>query len=196
MIHDRDLPTFLWIEACNTAVYIQNRCPHKILEDKIPNETFTGVKPEVSHFHIFGCLVYIHVPVEKRTKLKPSSKNDLFVGYSETSEAYKVFIPKQRKIVISRDVRFEEYFASKKSCDPIPMTKDEEQEVPKVELGSTVASSLGKQPSSEEETLAPSTSVMRPRWFTQTLRDVEEYVEAPRSTFREIKPMKKFLLHY
>jgi hypothetical protein len=27
---------------------------------------------------------------------------------------------------------------------------------------------------------------------SQTLRDAQEYVEAPRSTFREIKPPKKF----
>ena len=28
-------------------------------------------------------------------------------------------------------------------------------------------------------------TVRKPRWFTQTLRDAQEYVEAPRSTFRE-----------
>jgi hypothetical protein len=88
MIHDQDLPMFLWVEACNTIVYIQNWCPHRILEDKTLEEAFTSVKPKVSHFHIFGCLVYIHVLVEKRTKLEPSSKKGLFVGYSETSKAY------------------------------------------------------------------------------------------------------------
>jgi hypothetical protein len=30
------------------------------------------VKPEIGHLRIFGCLVYIHVPVEKRMKLEPS----------------------------------------------------------------------------------------------------------------------------
>jgi hypothetical protein len=50
------------------------------------------VKPEVSHFHIFGCPIYIHVLIEKRTKLNPSSRKGLFVGYSETSKAYKVYI--------------------------------------------------------------------------------------------------------
>jgi hypothetical protein len=55
MIHDRDLPMFLWAKACNTEVYIQNRSPHKVLEDKTLEEAFTGVKPEVGHFRIFGC---------------------------------------------------------------------------------------------------------------------------------------------
>jgi hypothetical protein len=94
---------------------------------------------------------------------------------------------------VSRDVKFEEDFASRKSHEPIPVTEDEEQEALKVEPGSPVTSRAVQQPSGEEEeTIAPSTSVRRPRWFTQTLRDAQEYVEAPRSTFRERKTSKKF----
>jgi len=56
-----------------------------------------------------------------------------------------------------------------------------------------MASSLGQRPlGEEEETLAPSSFFRRPRWFTQTSRDAREYVEAPRSMFRESKPPKKF----
>jgi hypothetical protein len=56
-----------------------------------------------------------------------------------------------------------------------------------------VISRAVQQPSGEEgETVAPSTSVRRPRWFTQTLRDAQEHVETPRSTFRERRPPKKF----
>jgi transposase InsO family protein len=33
MLHDQDLPMLLWAEACNTAIYVQTRCPHRILED-------------------------------------------------------------------------------------------------------------------------------------------------------------------
>jgi hypothetical protein len=62
------------------------------LGDKTPKEALTRVKPEIGYFRIFGFLVYIHVPVEKRTKLKPS-REDIFFGYNETSKAYKIFIP-------------------------------------------------------------------------------------------------------
>jgi hypothetical protein len=93
MIHDQDLPMFLWEEACNMTVYVQNRSPHKVLEDKTPEEAFFGVKPEIGHFHIFGCSVYIHVPAEKRTKLEPSREKGLFISYSETSKAYRIWIP-------------------------------------------------------------------------------------------------------
>jgi hypothetical protein len=164
---------FFWAETCNTTIYIYNRCPHKILEDKTPKEAFIGVKPEVSHFRMFGCLVYIHVPVEKRTKLEPSSRKGLFVGYNETSKAYKVYIPEQRKIVVSKDVKFEEDFASKKSShEPLPTAEDEEQEASKVEPRSLVISREVQQLSGEEgEIGAPSTSIKRPQWFSQTLRD-------------------------
>jgi hypothetical protein len=126
MIHDWDLSMFLWVETCNTTIYIHNRCPHKILEDKKLVETFTCVLPEVSHFPIFGCLVYIHVPVEKRTKLEPSSNKGLFVRYSKTSKAYRVYIPEQRKTIMSKDVKFEEDFTSKKSHEPILVIENEE----------------------------------------------------------------------
>jgi len=84
------------------------------------------------------------------------------VGYNEASKAYKVFIPDQRKTVVSRDVKFED-FASRKSHEPIPVIKDEEQEAPNAELGSPTTYISGQHPSSEEEEpLPPSSYVRRP----------------------------------
>ena len=47
MIHDQSLPMFLWEKASKTIVYVQNRCPHKIVKNVTPEEAFIGVKPEV-----------------------------------------------------------------------------------------------------------------------------------------------------
>ena len=55
-------------------------------------EAFTEVKLEVGHLRIFGFPVYIHVPKDKRMKLEPSGKKGIFVGYSESSKAYKIYI--------------------------------------------------------------------------------------------------------
>jgi len=71
-----------------TTMYVQNRSSHKTLRNMMPEEPFTRVKPEVGHFMIFGCPVYIHVPNEKRIKLDPSSKKGTFVKYNESSKAY------------------------------------------------------------------------------------------------------------
>jgi hypothetical protein len=92
------LPNSLWEKATSTVVYIQNRCPHVILKEKTPKEFFSGINPEVGHLRIFGCPVYIHVPKEKRKDMESSGKKGVFVGYSENSKAYVIYVPGQRKI--------------------------------------------------------------------------------------------------
>jgi hypothetical protein len=92
MLHDQDLPMFLWVEACNTTIYTYNISPHKVLGSTTPKEAFTRRKLEIGHFRIFGCLTYSHVPSEKRTKLEPTAEKDILVGYSEISKAYQFYI--------------------------------------------------------------------------------------------------------
>ena len=108
MLHDQSFPFFLWAKACSTVVYLQNRSPHRALGNKTPEEMFTGKKPEVSHCRIFGCLTFSHVPSKKRRKLEPTTKKGIFVGYDETSKAFCIYLPSQRKVVVRREVRFEE----------------------------------------------------------------------------------------
>ena len=62
----------LWADATNTPIYVQNKSPYRVFRNKTLEEAFTGVKLDVSHLRIFGCLMYIHVPKEKRSKLEPS----------------------------------------------------------------------------------------------------------------------------
>ena len=87
MLHDQDLPMHLWAEASRTTVYVQNRTPHRILENKTHEEFFSNKKPKFSHLRIFSCPVYIHILKEKRKKLDPSGKKGIFVGYSESLKA-------------------------------------------------------------------------------------------------------------
>ena len=54
MLYDKCLLKFLWGEAVNTVVYVQNRCSHSALESK--KEIFSGKKLDVSHFRVFGFL--------------------------------------------------------------------------------------------------------------------------------------------
>ena len=126
MIHDQSLPLHLWAEAYKTVVYVQNISPHKILGNMTPKEAFTGKKPDLSNLRIFGCPVYIHVPNDKRTKWEPSGKNDTFVGYSETSKGYRIYISGQRKIEVSRDVTFDEDTAFRK-CKESHSSEDWEE---------------------------------------------------------------------
>ena len=108
MHHDQDIPMHLWVEAARTAVYVQNCTPQRVLENKTLKEVFFGKKPEVSHLRIFGYLIYIHIPKEKRTKLDPSGRKGIFLGYSKRLKAYRIYFPGFKKIDISRDVTFDE----------------------------------------------------------------------------------------
>jgi hypothetical protein len=117
MLHDQSLPLYLWTEACATAVYLQNRSPHRILGKMSPKEAFTSRRPDVEHIRMFGCLTFSHVPSDKRTKLDPATKQGILVGYSELSKAYRIYIPPLRKVVVSRDVRFEEDRAFQRSLE-------------------------------------------------------------------------------
>jgi hypothetical protein len=117
MLHDQSLPLYLWAEACCTAVYLQNRSPHRILGKMTPEEAFTGRRPDVEHIRIFGCSTFSHVPSERRTKLDPTAQQGILVGYSEVSKAYRIYIPPLRKVVVSRDVRFEEDRAFARSLE-------------------------------------------------------------------------------
>ena len=112
--NDQNLPMTLWEDAAITSIYVQNRSPHRVFENKTPEEAFTGVNPDVNHLRILGCSVYIHIPKEKRSKLEPSRKKGTFVGYSEISKAYQIYIPIQRQIEVSRDVTFDEEVSFKR----------------------------------------------------------------------------------
>ena len=101
MLHDQDLPMHLWTEAARTTIYVQNRTPDRVLEKKTHEEVFSSKKPKVGHLKIFDCPVYIHIPKEKRTKLKPSGKKGIFVGYSESSKAYRIYFPGFKNIDIA-----------------------------------------------------------------------------------------------
>jgi hypothetical protein len=54
--------------------------------------------PQMPNGNEKALLVYIHIPHDKRTKLDPSGKKGIFVGYIETSKAYKVYVPGYNKI--------------------------------------------------------------------------------------------------
>ena len=127
MLHDQDLLMHLWVEEERTIVYVQNCTPHFLLNNKTPEEDFSREKLKVSHLRIFGFLVYIHIPKEKMTKLDPSGRKGIFLGYSDTSKARQIYFLGFKKINVRRDVAFDEdstYFRSTR----IPIEVVEEPE--------------------------------------------------------------------
>ena len=76
-----------------------------------------GPRPDVSHIRIFGNVCYCHVHADNRKKLDPSGEKGLLVGYNKISKAYRVYSPARRRIIVSRDVQFEEDSALQRSMD-------------------------------------------------------------------------------
>ena len=99
-----------------------NRTPTTIVHGMTPEEKFTGKKPDVSHLRVFGCIAYVHVPDEKRSKLDPKAEKCIFIGYSLEQKGYRCFNPYTRKLQVSRDV-FDEMV---KWYPPLKITEDGE----------------------------------------------------------------------
>ena len=72
--------------------------------------------------------MYINILKEKRTKLDPSGRKGIFMGYSQSLKSYRIYFPGFKKIDISRDVQFDEDSAYNKSRK-IPNAELEETEI-------------------------------------------------------------------
>ncbi|TXG50907.1 hypothetical protein EZV62_023431 [Acer yangbiense] len=84
------------------------RCPTKAVQNKTPVEAWSGRKPSAKHLRVFGSICYVHIPKEKRSNLDDKTEKEIFVGYSSQSKGYRIYNLKSNKIIISRDVEFDE----------------------------------------------------------------------------------------
>lgn len=75
-------------------------------------------KPTVSHSQMFGCQYWYKTPGNEVCKLDACAATKFFVCYRQGTKAYKVWDDTQRRIVISRDLEFDE-------SRPEPYTLDE-----------------------------------------------------------------------
>jgi hypothetical protein len=74
-------------------------------------------------------------------KLEPSGQKGVFLGYSETSNTYRIFIPLQWKKVVSKYVKFEEKLASRSTQESSVLIKEKEKKSLKDEQQSVVQTS-------------------------------------------------------
>eukprot|EP01018_Ginkgo_biloba_P019295 Gb_18146 [translate_table: standard] len=118
-------------------------------------------KPSISNLRVFGCTAFVHVLDKKRQKLDDKSHKCILVRYSESSKAYRLWDPSQRKIVLSRDVLFDE---SNEGIVPIVNVDAKGKEV-KDETDEKSEKISVDVPSSSSS-LNP-----LPKWYTQTIKD-------------------------
>jgi hypothetical protein len=76
----------------------------------IPKQVYTGKPPQLGHLKVFGCLTYIYIFREKSGKLGLRAEQKIFVDYDDVSKAYQIYNPQIQKIVVTKDIIFNESF--------------------------------------------------------------------------------------
>ena len=113
LIEQAHLPKNLWGFAEMIVVHLINILPTKalnmkssveVLEKKFPQVRLrNGLRPR-----IFGCVSYVHSPHWSLDKLSAKTLKCVFVVYSNAQKGYKCYHPLTRRVIISKDIVFDE----------------------------------------------------------------------------------------
>lgn len=102
------VPNYLWGEAIRHSTYVINRVPTRALENMTPYECLREKKPNLAHLRVFGCLAHSKVEPANLKKLDDRSKPLVHLGIEPGSKAYRLYNPTTRKVIVSRNVVFDE----------------------------------------------------------------------------------------
>jgi hypothetical protein len=134
MLHDSHLSKPYWGEAILTVNYLQNRLPTLALAQHLtPFELWYGFKPNITHLRVFGCKAFAYIDKDIRKKLDSTIKECRFLGYNDSSKAYKLESIEDKRVIIARDVKFIE---TEKPSQSTPTTSAKEQYLTNAELQS------------------------------------------------------------
>jgi hypothetical protein len=73
-----------------------------------PKKAWCGYKPSINHLGVFGCVAFVHVPKQTRTKLDSKGVKCIFISYCEETKGYKLSNPISQYVIINHDVIFNE----------------------------------------------------------------------------------------
>ncbi|KAK4694523.1 putative transposase, partial [Phenoliferia sp. Uapishka_3] len=117
------LPLFLWIECFLASIHVKNLLPTRGLvganSNKTPSEVWFKKKPDLSRLRVWGCEVVVHYSLElRRDKATDRGWRGFMVGYSEVSNAWRIYDPAKRMVFESPDVDFfEDVFRTTPASD-------------------------------------------------------------------------------
>ncbi|RVW51035.1 Retrovirus-related Pol polyprotein from transposon TNT 1-94 [Vitis vinifera] len=75
-----------------TAAYLINRGPSVPMEFRLPEEIWSGKEVKFSHLKVFGCVSYVHIDSDARSKLDAKSKICFFIGYGDEKFGYRSIV--------------------------------------------------------------------------------------------------------
>ncbi|GJX36542.1 putative ribonuclease H-like domain-containing protein [Tanacetum coccineum] len=102
---------FLWAEEVATACYTQNRSIVRLHHCKTPYELLHDKLPDLSFFHVFSALYYLTNDSENLGKLQPKADIGIFIGYTPTKKAFRIYNQCTRRIIETIHVDFDQLSA-------------------------------------------------------------------------------------
>ena len=108
MFHENNLPTYFWAEVVNTSCYILNKVLIRPSLDKTSYKLWKNKKLNISYFKVFGSKCFIVNTKDNLGKFDAKSNVGIYLGYSSSSKAYRVFNKKTMVVEESIHVVFDE----------------------------------------------------------------------------------------
>ena len=102
------VPNIMWGEAVRHATYLINRIATRSLIGRTPYEALRSKKPNLEHLKVFGCVYFARTEEAGRKKLDDRSRVLVHLGTEPGTKAYRLLDPTNKRIVVSRDVHFDE----------------------------------------------------------------------------------------
>nr|GEV02926.1 hypothetical protein [Tanacetum cinerariifolium] len=106
MLADLLLPISFWAEAVNIACYVQNKVLLTKPHNKTPYELLHGRTPSIGFMRPFGCPLTILNTLDSLGKFDGKVDEGFLVGYSVSSNAFRVFNTRTRIVQETLHVNF------------------------------------------------------------------------------------------
>ncbi|XP_074327385.1 uncharacterized protein LOC141665303 [Apium graveolens] len=102
------IPLSHWGDLVMTAVYLINRLPTPVLQNKTPYEMLYNEPADYNNLRAFGCLVFAPNPNQSADKFSFRAVPSVFIGYPPGVKGYKLLDLSTKQTFVSRDTVFHE----------------------------------------------------------------------------------------
>ncbi|MBW0502257.1 hypothetical protein O181_041972 [Austropuccinia psidii MF-1] len=131
LLNNSGLPKHYWAESLNTAVFLSNLIPTPSRFNLSPYSLLAGNPPRIKKLRVFGCSAIVSIPRNHREwKLSPAGEAGVLLGYENNNSAYRILRLCDKKVLISKHVRFNEsdfpFSKSSSQSDGFRATRDGE----------------------------------------------------------------------